>query len=269
MKKFAIITVCLNVENTIEDTITSILEQTCIDFEFIIKDGGSTDNTISIAEAFAPAFAQKGIPYRIISQPDQGIYDAMNQAASEVQGEWVLYMNAGDGDRVECSDAGYLYRKAYPLDRMRDRLPFCHQSVFVRKRLYDEEAYSLRYRLCSDYVFFFHKYHEEKKFAYLPIAVCIFDRHGVSSDGKSVAQELLKIHEEMPIRDEEIIQMMKKEIENYDRKISGVKRTLSNLIPKRVRTKRWELQRKAEGWKTKEEFFKEKEENGGRINKDI
>lgn len=293
MKKFAIITVCLNVENEIEETITSILNQTYTDFEYIIKDGISRDRTLSIAESFAPAFAKKGIPYRIISQPDQGIYDAMNQAVREVQGEWIIYMNAGDliadpyvlsmveesgcleqadivyGDRVECSDIGYLYRKALPLERMRDRLPFCHQSVFARKCLYEKNSYSLRYRLCSDYRLFFQWYQEGNRFAYLPIAISIYDRHGVSSDGKAVAQELLKIHEEMPVRDEETIMMMKKEIESYDRVPSDLRRFLSGLIPEKIRAKRWELKRKARGWKTKEEFFAEKARNGGRVNKKL
>ena len=79
MKRFSIITVCLNVEGQISDTIASVLSQTCMDFEYIIKDGVSKDGTVSIAQSFAPAFAERGIPYRVISQPDKGVYDAMNQ----------------------------------------------------------------------------------------------------------------------------------------------------------------------------------------------
>lgn len=291
MKKFSIITVCLNTENQISETIASVLEQTCTDFEYIIKDGVSKDRTVSIAQSFSSAFAKRGIPFRVISQPDKGIYDAMNQAAQEAQGEWVLYMNAGDqfadrfvlsmveqhgnleaadivyGDRVEAADAGYLYRKAYPLERMRDRLPFCHQSVFAKKSLYDQLPYSLRYRLCSDYAFFFHWYQEKKRFAYLPIAICIFDRHGVSSNGKAVAQELLQIHEDMPVRDEPTIQMLKKELESYDQTDHSLKWSLTHLIPIKLRIKRWERMRKAAGWKTKKEFMAEKAKNGGRVNK--
>lgn len=290
MKKFTIITVCLNTENQISETIASVLEQTCTDFEYIIKDGVSKDRTVSIAQSYSPAFAERGIPFRIISQPDKGIYDAMNQAAQVALGKWVLYMNAGDqfadryvlsmveqhghleaadivyGDRVESADAGYMYRKAYPLERMRDRLPFCHQSVFAKKSLYDELPYSLKYRLCSDYAFFFHWYQEEKRFAYLPIAICIFDRHGVSSDGKAVAQELLQIHEDMPVRDEPTIQMLKKEIESYDQTRHSAKWFLAHLIPKKLRAKRRERIQRAAGWRTKEEFLTEKAKNGGRVN---
>ena len=293
MKKFSIITVCLNTENQISETIASVLEQTCTDFEYIIKDGVSKDRTVSVARSFSSAFAERGIPFRVISQPDKGIYDAMNQAAQEAQGEWVLYMNVGDqfadryvlsmveqhgdlkaadivyGDRVESADTGYLYRKAYPLERMRDRLPFCHQSVFAKKDLYEKLSYPLQYRLCSDYAFFFHWYQEKKRFVYLPIAICIFDRHGVSSDGKAVAQELLKIHEDMPVRDEETIQMLKKEVAGYNKKPSASRRIWERLVPPQIRKKRRMYILRKKGWLTAEEFLFEKEKNGGRVNKPL
>ena len=63
--------------------------------------------------------------------------------------------------------------------------------------------------------------------------------------------------------------MMKKEIESYDRVPSDLRRFLSGLIPEKIRAKRWELKRKARGWKTKEEFFAEKARNGGRVNKKL
>ena len=164
MRKFTIITICLNMEKEIGKTITSVLNQTCTDFEYIIKDGVSKDGTVSVAESFAPAFAEKGIPYRILVQPDRGIYDAMNQATREAQGEWVLYMNAGDmfadadilsiveesdkqevsdiiyGDRIGKNDGWYIYKPAQSLELLRLKMPFCHQSVFVRKKSDAEKA---------------------------------------------------------------------------------------------------------------------------------
>ena len=94
--KFSIITVCMNAEKTIGDTIRTVLEQTCTDVEYIVKDGGSMDETVCIAKSFVTAFEERGISYQIISKPDRGIYDAMNQAVREAKGGWVLYMNAGD-----------------------------------------------------------------------------------------------------------------------------------------------------------------------------
>lgn len=293
MKKFSIITVCFNAENTIEKTIMSVLEQTCTDYEYIIKDGVSSDHTVQIAESFISAFAEKGVSYRIISNSDGGIYDAMNQAVREADGEWVIYMNSGDlfadsyvlemvkqsgklekadivyGDRINCIDERYIYQKAHPLEMLRERLPFCHQSVFAKKSLYDQLLYSLRYRLCSDYLFFYHWYQEGKLFAYLPIAVSIYDRHGVSSDKKAVHQELLKIHEDMPVRDEEMIQMLKKKVEADGQKTPVFRRILKKIIPSPIRKKIWELIERKHGWKTAEEFQLEKEKNNGRVNKII
>lgn len=287
MKKFAVITVCFNAEKEISDTIASILNQTCTDFEYLIKDGVSADRTVSLAESFAPAFAEKGIPYRILSQPDHGIYDAMNQALSEVQGQWVLFMNAGDlmadpyvlemiagsqalgtadivyGDTIDHYDDGYVYRKALPLERMQDRLPFCHQSVYVRRPLYEESRYPLKYRLCSDYVLFFQWYRQGKRFAHLPMVMSIYDRHGLSSsNGHAVAKELLQIHEDMPDRNEETIRMLREEAAGYDRIRFRLKRFITRLTPKALRLKI----RKAKGWKTEDEFSAELKRNGGRIN---
>lgn len=287
MKKFAIITVCFNSEKEITDTIASILNQSCTDFEYLIKDGGSTDHTVRLAESFAPAFAEKEIPYRILSRPDHGIYDAMNQALSQVQGQWILFMNAGDlmadpyvlemigkskaletadivyGDTIDHYDDGYLYRKALALERMNDRKPFCHQSVYVRKPLYEESQYPLKYRLCSDYVLFFQWYRQGKRFAYLPMVMSIYDRHGLSSsNGRAVARELLQIHEDMPHRNEETIRMLQAEVANYDRFRFRFKRFIIQRIPKGLR-----LQiRRAKGWKTEDEFAGELKRHGGRIN---
>ena len=288
MKKFSIITVCFNAEKEIAATIASILGQTSTDFEYIIKDGASTDRTLSIAESFAPAFAERGIPFRILSQPDHGIYDAMNDALSRVQGQWVLFMNAGDlmadpdvlemigsgealqtadivyGDTIDHYDDGYLYRKALPLERMKDRLPFCHQSVYVRKPLYDEHQYSLKYRLCSDYVLFFQWYQQGKRFAHLPMVMSIYDRHGLSSsNGKAVARELLQIHEDMPVRNEETIRMLREEVAGYERLTFRCKRFVTGITPKPLRLRIW----KAKGWKTDDEFAAELKRYGGRINR--
>ena len=96
MALFSIITVCLNEENEIKNTILSVLEQDYDNFEYIIKDGGSVDKTVSIAESFSTAFTDRGISFRIITQRDKGIYDAMNIATREAKGDWIIYMNAGD-----------------------------------------------------------------------------------------------------------------------------------------------------------------------------
>lgn len=282
MKLFTIITVCLNASAELDDTILSVLNQDWNDFEYLIKDGCSSDDTLKIAKSYESYFAEKQISYRILSQPDKGIYDAMNQAAQAAQGEWLLYMNAGDrfasnsvlslvkksgklntaeivyGDRIFNDHNLYLYSKARSLEEIRFSLPFGHQSTFTRKKLLEEVPYSLQYRICSDYRFYLQMYLEGKKFSYLPVAVSIFDVNGISSNSLLLHQDKLKIYEEMPIRDEEAIQREKKLLERNQREALWHEH-LWKHIPKRIRMLRRMRMRKRAGWKTKNDFFRNHE----------
>lgn len=91
--KFSIITVSYNSENTIERTISSILAQSYSDFEYIIVDGASRDRTIDIVKKFEKEFVGK---MRYVSEPDNGIYDAMNKGISLAKGEIVGIVNSDD-----------------------------------------------------------------------------------------------------------------------------------------------------------------------------
>ena len=75
----SIITVARNSEETIARTIESVLGQTYEELEYIIIDGASTDRTMEIVKGYQPSFEKKGIRYRYLSEPDQGVYDAMNK----------------------------------------------------------------------------------------------------------------------------------------------------------------------------------------------
>ena len=278
MKLFSIITVCLNAEKEIEGTIRSVLEQDYDNFEYIIQDGASSDRTVKLAESFAPAFAEKGIAFRIISCSDQGIYDAMNKATKVAQGEWIVYMNAGDcfadgkilsqvsrnenletadviyGDVILQDEDWYLYKNAYSLETIRLTLPFCHQSAFTRRELFDSLTFSLKYRICSDYHFYLQMYYMRKKFVYLPMAISIHDVNGISSDGISNRKERLKIYEEMPVRDEKAIQVVKDRLEEETKSKFMHEHLWKFIPPKILKIKRNILRRKS-GWKTEKEFF--------------
>lgn len=88
--KFSIITVCRNSEETIERTIQSVICQTYIDFEYIIVDGKSEDKTLEIIEKYKDKIT------KIISEPDNGIYDAMNKGLSLATGDYVMFLNSDD-----------------------------------------------------------------------------------------------------------------------------------------------------------------------------
>ena len=88
--KITVVTVCYNVVSTIEATIKSVLGQTHDDIEYIIIDGGSTDGTVDVIRRYAPQLAYW------VSEPDKGIYDAMNKGLAKATGDYINFMNAGD-----------------------------------------------------------------------------------------------------------------------------------------------------------------------------
>lgn len=93
--RVSIITVCLNSAKTIEDTITSVLNQSYKDIEYIIIDGVSTDGTVELVKSYGDKIN------RFISEPDNGIYDAMNKGIKSATGDVVGFLNAGDFYAVE------------------------------------------------------------------------------------------------------------------------------------------------------------------------
>ncbi|MHC4417479.1 MAG: glycosyltransferase family 2 protein [Planctomycetota bacterium] len=93
--KISIITVCFNSADTIEDTIRSVLGQDYKDIEYIIIDGGSTDGTLDILKKYCDQI------HKYISEPDNGLYDAMNKGIKLATGDIVSFLNAGDFYAVE------------------------------------------------------------------------------------------------------------------------------------------------------------------------
>jgi glycosyltransferase involved in cell wall biosynthesis len=88
--KISIITVTFNAEEVLERTVQSIVSQTFTDYEYLIIDGKSTDKTLQIAEKYRDKIDC------LISEPDKGLYDAMNKGLQAAKGEYVWFMNAGD-----------------------------------------------------------------------------------------------------------------------------------------------------------------------------
>ena len=85
-----IITVCFNIKDEIERTCQSIVNQTWQNFEWIVIDGGSTDGTVDILKKYSDRINI------LVSEPDKGIYNAMNKGIKLSHGEWLNFMNGGD-----------------------------------------------------------------------------------------------------------------------------------------------------------------------------
>lgn len=110
----SIITVARNSEETIARTIESVLGQTYEELEYIIIDGASTDRTMEIVKGYQPSFEKKGIRYRYLSEPDQGIYDAMNKGIRLAAGELIGIINSDDwyeSQAVEVAARYYIQEK--------------------------------------------------------------------------------------------------------------------------------------------------------------
>ena len=170
--KFSIVTVVFNDVKNIENTMMSVLNQTHSEVEYIVIDGRSTDGTLEkIIE-----LSRNNDRIRLISESDQGIYDAMNKGISHSNGEFINFMNSGDCfannsvlstvSKVLCENpkVDVLYGsvavlsgdrlrviKSSPKEKIRNFLPFCHQSVFVKKSVLNKFPFSLTYKYASDY----------------------------------------------------------------------------------------------------------------------
>jgi len=113
--KFTIITVCLNAEATIKNTINSVLNQTIQNFEYIIIDGNSSDNTVKIIESFEEKVRSKISSYKWISEPDEGIYDGFNKGIEMATGDWISFIGADD---IYVNNAIELYQNNFPVEEV-------------------------------------------------------------------------------------------------------------------------------------------------------
>lgn len=169
----SIITITFNAGEVISPTLKSVSEQTCRDFEHIIVDGASTDETLSLARTLG------GRDIRILSEPDKGLYDAMNKGLKLAKGKYVIFLNAGDAFHTPATLAEYhkacltdpdiVYADTVVVDADRnflaprhlsapDVLTFksfekgmliCHQAFMVKRRL--APSYDTEYRFSADF----------------------------------------------------------------------------------------------------------------------
>lgn len=170
---FSIITVTWNAASVISPTLESVRRQTSSDYEMLIIDGASTDGTLDIVR-------QASIPsLRIFSEPDNGLYDAMNKGIERARGRYIVFLNAGDAfadDAVlarlallASGNPGVIYGQTQLVDNDRNvvghrhltapkrlsadsflnGMVVCHQAFFARRDLVPQ--YDLQYRFSADY----------------------------------------------------------------------------------------------------------------------
>lgn len=211
--KITVATVCLNAESVIRKTIESVLAQEYDSFEYLIVDGVSKDNTLTIVNEYAPLFAEKNITYRIVSEKDSGLYDAMNKAADLSDGEWIIYMNAGDtlldGDVLNKAsgmldpDLDVLYGdillaegEKFKLHRSGEIMslnrcnPIMHQSCLTRVKSLLRYRFDTSYKICADYDLFLKLYKDNSScFRKTDLVIATFMMGGLSTTAISLREK--------------------------------------------------------------------------------
>ena len=177
--RFSILTVTYNAEAFIERTLQSVACQTYTQFDYHIIDGASRDATLALCRPYASVITE------IISEPDKGLYDAMNKAIRRAQGDYLIFLNAGD----QLKDASTLARVAEIIQQggepwpdvvygeteivdeanrfvrmrrlaapevldwrsFRHGMLVCHQAFWVSRSLAQQEPYDLNYRFSADF----------------------------------------------------------------------------------------------------------------------
>ncbi|EFA97631.1 glycosyltransferase family 2 protein [Hoylesella timonensis] len=185
MIKFTIITCTYQAEKELERTLRSVLEQTYKDVEHLIVDGASTDATLQLAQTYSTESQAQNNGHQVMvtSEPDKGLYDAMNKGLRHATGDYVLFLNAGDTFPSEstltqvaaCAERasvlpGVLYgdtdivdnegkfvrhRRLSPPKKLSWKsfmqgMVVCHQAFYARTDLAKQVPYQLKYRYSAD-----------------------------------------------------------------------------------------------------------------------
>ncbi len=196
--RLSIITINYNNCGGLQKTIDSVVKQTWRDFEWIVIDGGSTDGSKELIEHYQDQFSYW------CSEPDKGVYNAMNKGIAKARGEWISFMNSGDmfnsPDVLDYvffwgKDQDILYGKwiaefgnfekvitpsytSQPAILWRENI--CHQAMFFRKTLF-KTGYDESFKIYADWAKNIDFAISGALFSYLPIVICRYDMHGVSN----------------------------------------------------------------------------------------
>ncbi len=226
MTKLSVITINFNDFKGLQKTIESVINQTYLNYEFIIIDGGSNDDSKSVIERY-----QSKITHWV-SEKDNGIYDAMNKGILKSSGEYLLFLNSGDylinsnvlkkvfilnpqedvlyGELI--FDFGNKNKKKAKLPKQLTALHLFkdniwHPASFIKKELFKMYGYyNMTYKIAADYDFFFKTIVVNKvSTKYIDFPITVYDTSGLSSNSaslKKINDERKKIHKRYLSSDE-------------------------------------------------------------------
>lgn len=202
--KVTVVTAVLNDAGHIEQTILSVISQTDIEIEYIIVDGGSKDGTLELIGKYKDKISL------LISEPDRGVYDAMNKGIKYSTGDFVYFLNSGDvllnpsilskikleelkeRNAIIYGNVIVAYGNIEALEKPRpffnSKMKFkgigiCHQSMFFPGELIRNEKYDLSYNIAADYDLAYRLWRKGTVFLYKDITIAKYDwGKGISSN---------------------------------------------------------------------------------------
>ena len=204
--KLSVITINYNNRDGLFKTIESVVNQSSNDFEYIIIDGGSTDASIDVIKMYSDK-----INYWV-SEPDNGIYNAMNKGIDVAKGEYCIFLNSGDSfcdyqtlslslPFLDGTDvvAGYAKLDTGEIGNLPKEITFqslynhqqpCHQSSFIKTELLKKYRYDEKYKLVSDWKFFIQIFiYDNSSFKPIDVVVSVYDTNGISSTNRTLIDE--------------------------------------------------------------------------------
>lgn len=258
MTKITVITVCYNESpERIHNTLESIIKQDYTDIELIVVDGGSGIETLLALKEYRENIRC------LISEPDDGLYDAMNKGVRLATGEWVIFMNVGDRfhaqntltkmmseTSTEETDIVYgdilidgKYYSSAPSRLTRYYFchqAICHQAILCRRSVFDAIGmFDIGYTLISDREWIFRAFKKGYRFSHAPILICDWELGGKCANYMTQDQELLKYSHKYFSRLERILYAAIWSLTKILRRIKS-----SNFaIPVRLKDKRKQFQR--------------------------
>lgn len=229
--KFSVITVNYNNLEGLRKTAASVLCQTCHDYEWLIIDGGSTDGSRELIESH-----QAHLSYWC-SEPDHGVYHAMNKGIARAHGDYLLFLNSGDAlydpevlQKVADlqSEADILAGKALRTDNSQilhvyDESvfmqlyvdTFSHQATFIKRSLFQDLSYDEHLKIVSDWKFWMESViFRNAQVEYMDVVVALQDMSGVSSD-HNVAGARLQRRERDQVLETLFPPRLRQELDNY------------------------------------------------------
>lgn len=262
--KISVITICYNEEKNIATTIESVLSQTVCDFEYLICDGKSSDATVEIAESYIEKFKQKNVDFKIFSEKDGGIYFGMNNGIDRAQGDYVLFLNAGD--KFYSSDVlaeiiakvngrlpDVIYGDCMLIDRcvasicktdhtqLKEHMSIGHPSTLVRADVIKANKFDTTYRIAADYNMMLGLYMKNMEFLHLDLIISKFYLGGISSvQVVKTKKEVCSIQESHGIQvDVEAVLAKAKKTEFKNKLRSKAPKVIWKIWNKNIKKRMW------------------------------